>query len=248
MGVRQADGLRTIHRVKVHVWELPVRFMHWIIVGSIGVLAVSGIVIANGNMGLLIDHPTGMNINRAIHTGAGYIFVLAVIARIIWMFIGGRYTRWTNFLPVSKERRVELLETAKYYAMIKKEPISEAGHNPLAGFAYFVVYFLMVIQSITGIVMVGMDRQSGFLWNISHWILAYVNSPILRFVHHGIMWVLGIFLIQHLYSMVLVDIEENSGIVSSMVTGIKILPIEEEMAAEELEEEVELAREKKERR
>ena len=60
--------------------------------------------------------------------------------------------------------------------------------------------------------------------------------------------VLGIFLIQHLYSMVLVDIEENSGIVSSMVTGVKILPIEEEIAAEELEEEVEHAREKKERR
>jgi Ni/Fe-hydrogenase 1 B-type cytochrome subunit len=237
MGVKQADGLRTIHRVKVHVWELPVRFMHWAIVGSIGVLAVTGIVIANGNMGLLIDHKTGMNLTRAVHAGAGYILVLTVIARIIWMFIGGRYTRWNNFLPVSKERRTGFVETLKYYAFLKKEPISEAGHNPMAGLAYFGVYFLLVAQSITGIVMVGMDRQGGFLWNISHWILAYVNSPIIRLVHHMIMWVLGIFLIQHLYSMVLVDIEENSGIVSSMVTGVKMLTVEEEVAAEEAEEE-----------
>lgn len=237
MGVKQTDGLRVVHRVKVHVWELPVRFMHWIIVGSIGVLAVSGIVIANGNMGLLIDHPDGMNLNRAIHAGAGYIFGLAVFARIVWMFIGGRYTRWTNFLPVSKERRAGFVETLKYYALIKKEPMSEAGHNPMAGFAYFVVYFLMVVQTITGIVMVGMDRQGGFLWNMSHWILAVVPNPLIRFAHHAIMWILGIFLIQHLYSMVLVDMEENSGIVSSMVTGVKMLTVEEELAAEEAEEE-----------
>ncbi len=237
MGVTQADGLRTIHRVKVHVWELPVRFMHWAIVGSIGVLTVSGIVIANGNMGLLIDHPTGMNVNRAIHTGAGYILVLSVIARIIWMFIGDRYTRWGNFLPVSKERRTGFVDTLKYYTFLKREPISEAGHNPMAGLAYAGVYFLLVLQSITGIVMVGMDRQGGFLWNISHWILAYVDSPIIRFAHHGIMWVLGIFLIQHLYSMVLVDIEENSGIVSSMVTGVKMLTVEAEHEAEAVEEE-----------
>ena len=37
--------------------------------------------------------------------------------------------------------------------------------------------------------------------------------------------------------MVLVDIEENSGIVSSMVTGVKMLTVEEEFAAEEAEEE-----------
>lgn len=248
MGVKQTDGLRTVHRVKIHVWELPVRFMHWILVGSIGVLAVSGIVIANANMGLLVDHPTGMNVNRAIHTGAGYIFVLVLVARIVWMFTGNRYVRWQNFIPVSRERRVELLETMKYYALIKKEPISEAGHNPMAGFAYFIMYVLFVIQGITGMVMVGMDRQRGWIWDATHWILAYVDGPILRFVHHGIMWVIGVFLIQHLYSMVLVDIEENSGIVSSMVTGVKMLTIEDELAAEEQEEGAANGRSHRERR
>lgn len=248
MGVKQTDGLRTVHRVKVHVWELPVRFMHWILVGSIAVLAISGIVIANGNMGLLVDHPTGMNLNRAIHTGAGYIFVLALIARIVWMFTGNRYVRWTNFLPVHKDRRVELLNTAKYYALIKKEPISEAGHNPMAGLAYFVMYCLFAVQAWTGMVMVGLDRQGGFLWNLTHWSLTYVDLPVMRFIHHAIMWIIGVFLIQHLYSMVLVDMEENSGIVSSMVTGVKMLTIEDELTAEEQEEEIELRREKRERR
>lgn len=248
MGVKQTDGLRTVHRVKVHVWDLPIRFMHWILVGSIGVLAVSGIVIANANMGLLIDHPSGMNLNRAIHTGAGYIFGLVLVARFVWMFTGNRYVRWTNFLPVHRDRRVELIETMKYYALIKKEPISEAGHNPMAGAAYFVMYGLFVLQAWTGLVMVGMDRQGGLIWDLTHWSLAVVDGPVQRFVHHAIMWVIAVFLIQHLYSMVLVDIEENSGIVSSMVTGVKMLTIEEELSAEELEEEIEHEREKRERR
>jgi len=159
MGVKQTDGLRTVHRVKVHVWDLPIRFMHWILVGSIGVLAVSGIVIANANMGLLIDHPSGMNLNRAIHTGAGYIFGLVLVARFVWMFTGNRYVRWTNFLPVHRDRRTELVDTMKYYALIKKEPISEAGHNPMAGMAYFVMYGLFVLQAWTGLVMVGMEQE-----------------------------------------------------------------------------------------
>lgn len=233
MGVKHADGLRTIHRVKVYVWDLPLRFMHWVIVGSIAVLTISGIVIANANMGLLVDHPTGMNLNRAIHTGAGYIFVLAVIARLVWMFQGNRYERWPNFLPVTRERRKQLMDTIKYYSFMKKEPISEAGHNPLAGFAYFMMYMLFILQSLSGLVMVGQDRQGGWIWDATSWMLAWIDGPIIRFVHHGIMWVIAVFVIQHLYSMVLVDIEENSGIVSSMVTGVKILPIEEEIEAEE---------------
>ena len=238
MGVKQSDGVRTVHRVKVRVWELPVRFMHWIMVGCIGVLAVSGIVIANANMGLLVDHPTGMNINRAIHTGAGYVFVLTIVARILWMFIGGRYTRWPNFLPVTAERRRQLVDTLKYYSFLKREPISEAGHNPLAGLAYAGLYTLFVIQSFTGLMLVGMDRQDGLIWDLTSWALPIMTSPITRFVHHAIMWLTGIFLLQHLFSMVLVDIEENSGIVSSMVTGVKMLTIEEEMEAEHHEDEV----------
>lgn len=238
MGVNVNDGLRTTHRVKVHVWELPVRIFHWLLVGSIGVLAVSGIVIANGNMGLLLEHPTGMNLNRAIHTGAGYIFVVSLVGRIIWMFIGNRYARWDQFLPVHRDRQTELKNTAKYYSFLRKGPISEAGHNPLAGSAYFVMYLLFAIQGLTGLAFVGMDHQGGLIWNMTHWIFNIVDSPVLRFVHHSIMWVIAVFLVQHLYSMVLVDMEENSGIVSSMLTGVKILPIESETAAEELEAEI----------
>jgi len=248
MGVKVSDGLRTIHRVKVHVWELPIRFFHWALVGSIAVLAISGIVIANANMGLLLEHPTGMNLNRAIHTGAGYIFVVALVGRIIWMFIGNRYARWDQFLPVSKERRIELKNTAKYYSFLLKGPISEAGHNPLAGSAYFVMYCLFAIQGLTGLAFVGMDNQGGLIWNMTHWLFNVVDIPVLRFVHHVIMWIIAVFLLQHLYSMVLVDIEENSGIVSSMVTGVKILPIEEEMVEEEHDEALDAQAHQKERR
>lgn len=236
MGVKVTDGLRTVHRVKVHVWELPVRIFHWLLVGSIAVLAISGIVIANANMGLLLEHPTGMNLNRAIHTGAGYIFVVALVGRLVWMFTGNRYVRLDQFAPVSEERRIELKNTAKYYTFLMRGPISEAGHNPLAGTAYLVMYGLFVVQGFTGLAFVGMDNQGGLVWNMTHWLFAYVDIPVLRFIHHAIMWIIAVFLVQHLYSMVLVDIEENSGIVSSMITGVKILPIEEETIAEEEEE------------
>jgi Ni/Fe-hydrogenase 1 B-type cytochrome subunit len=45
-------------------------------------------------------------------------------------------------------------------------------------------------------------------------------------VHHMIMWLLLGFMVHHVYSVILVDSEERSGLLSSIVTGDKTIPEE----------------------
>ena len=45
----------------------------------------------------------------------------------------------------------------------------------------------------------------------------------MRLVHDIIMWLILAFVIHHVYTAILIDIQERSGLVSSIITGCKSL-------------------------
>ncbi len=47
---------------------------------------------------------------------------------------------------------------------------------------------------------------------------------LMRWIHHGVMWLLLVFVVQHLYSSVLMSHAERDGTVDSIFTGFKFLP------------------------
>jgi hypothetical protein len=93
--------------VRVYVWQLPVRITHWLIAGSILVLSVTGFYI--GTPFIIVSGPAGqhfvMGTIKVIHYYAAIVFTLAVGVRLLWMFMGNKYSRWDKFLPV-RERRL----------------------------------------------------------------------------------------------------------------------------------------------
>lgn len=230
------EGVATSHRVLVKVWPLPVRITHWMSMLSIVALTISGMIIANGNMGWLQGHADNMNWTRTLHVAFGWLFAISTIGRIIWMFIGNEYSRWDQFIPVTKERRQDLIEAIKFYSFLRPMPQSEAGHNPMAGLAYLVIYVLFIVQSVTGAALVSLDRPDSWLNGAAGWVFSIISIPGTRLLHHAIMWVTLVFVIQHLYSMSLVDVAERSGVVSSMWAGTKILPVPNESAEEVAEQ------------
>lgn len=225
MTVKASEGVVAHNRVLVYVWQLPVRLIHWTIVVCIGALTISGLIIANGNMGWLAGHIDGMNWTRSLHMGFAWVFLVATVVRIIWMFMGNEYSRWNQFLPVTEDRLNGFKETFKYYLFMRRTPPNFAGHNPVAGFAYGVMYLLFMVQSFFGVALYAVEHPHGIASTMTGWVFSLITLPGVRLLHHLIMWVTLVFVIQHLYSMTLVEVEERSGIVSSMLAGTKILPI-----------------------
>ena len=216
--------------VKVYVWEAPVRITHWLIALSIVVLSATGIYIGNPFItvpGRAGDHFV-MGWMKVIHGYTAYVFIAAVLARIIWMFTGNKYARWDKFIPVHRSRLRALWPTFRFYVFALRKPPGFIGHNPLAGLAYVLVFGLYFLAIITGLIMRGASADP------ESTLRSFVSlSPLFgglygaRWVHHVVMWLLLGFAVHHVYSSVLMSTVEANATVESMFSGNKFVPEED---------------------
>jgi len=112
------------------------------------------------------------------------------------------------------------IQTMLWYMFLRRRSPDEIGHNPLAAMAYIGIYGLLGLEIFTGFALNSMSW--GGWWNVVFgWIFLLLPANDVRFAHHMIMWLLLGFLVHHIYSSVLMDTEERSGLLSSIVTGYK---------------------------
>ena len=95
--------------VKVRIWDLPTRVFHWLLV-----LCVVGLV-ASGQIG---------GSAMQWHLRLGYAVLDLLLFRLVWGFVGGRWSRFAVFV---RSPRVVLR-----YLRGQGTPDMEAGHNPMA--------------------------------------------------------------------------------------------------------------------
>lgn len=209
----------------VYVWDLPVRITHWVNVASILVLSITGYYIANPFIGTRGPATAQflMGTVRFIHFAVAFVFTASVLFRVYWAFAGNKYARWSQFLPVKRGRRRALFKMIGYYTFLRREPPAEVGHNPLAGATYVGLYVLFALQIVTGFALYSQPFDGGFWKTAFGWIIVALGAPVVRLVHDLIMYLIIAFTIHHVYSALLIDTEERSGLVSSIVTGYKSL-------------------------
>jgi Ni/Fe-hydrogenase 1 B-type cytochrome subunit len=222
----QANGVRITTKgeetvVPVYVWELPVRIVHWVIFLAIVVLSFTGyyiyypFIISQDRGGFL------MATMRFIHEIAGFALIAAFIVRVYWFFMGNRWAGWREFVPASRRQWSDLVEQLRYYLFLRKDPVSRLGHNPLAGLTYVLIYLLILLEILTGLVLFNRVLGGRVLGFFVNWMLWFASYRTLRQVHFLITFALLAFLVHHVYSAVLIDIEERSGLVGGIFSGYK---------------------------
>ena len=216
--------------VRVYVWEVPVRITHWLIAGSIVVLSATGFYI--GRPFITVSGPAGehflMGWVKVIHGYTAYVFIAAVLARVLWMFTGNRYARWDKFIPVHPSRRRGLWPTTKFYMFALRTPPGFVGHNPVAGATYVLVFGLYFVAIGTGLVMRGAAGGPGSLLHgfaSLEWLVGGLQY--VRWIHHIVMWLLLGFAVHHVYSAILMSTVEANGTMESIFSGYKFVPPED---------------------
>jgi Ni/Fe-hydrogenase 1 B-type cytochrome subunit len=211
----------------VYVWELPVRLTHWLIAGSIAVLAATGLYI--GHPFLLAPGPAHqrfvMGWMKAIHFWAAIVFTLSVLARLVWMFVGNDAASWRAFLPFERHRRRDIPETLRFYLFMRSKPPQEVGHNPVAGATYALVFLLYFVQIATGLGLYAMSAHvdSPLAW-FAFFTPLFGGAQTARWIHHVVMWLLIGFVVHHVQSAILVSRTRRNGIIDSIFSGYKFLP------------------------
>jgi Ni/Fe-hydrogenase 1 B-type cytochrome subunit len=212
-------------RLRLYVWQAPVRITHWITVGCIVILSITGVYIADPF--LIPGGGSVMTTVRLIHLVTAFVFLASGLVRTIWLLAGNRFARWSAFIPTSRTQATELFRQAGYYGFVRRDIPKVLGHNQLAATAYLALFALLFLETVTGFALdgIGGAQPAGTLFG---WLGDLLGPQMLRLIHHLSMWAILAIAIFHVYSCVLVDHIEKNGLVSSIVSGYKF-PTREEV-------------------
>ena len=211
-------------RLRLYVWQVPVRLTHWVTAGCIVVLSITGGYIADP----FLIPPGGsvMGTVRLIHMIAAFTLLWSGVVRITWLIVGNRFSRWSAFFPTSRTQFTELFRQAAFYAFLTKHHPKVLGHNQLAASAYVVLWALLLVETLTGFALdglVGAEPGATGFW----WFRELSGPQLIRLVHHLCMWLILAIALFHIYSCVLIDHIERNGLMSSIFSGYKYVTPEE---------------------
>lgn len=211
----------------VYVWQYPLRLVHWGIVISIGVLAVTGYYIHNPFIYGLSNRPFLMGWFRFVHECFGMLFLSLALLRIYLFFGGNKWENWRQYVPLNKAAFREMGKMIKFYLFIRPRPVSKIGHNHLAALSYVGLYLLILVEAVTGLVMYQRLLHNAFLGALVGWIPNVFNVQSLREIHFFLMYVFIAFGIFHVHLAMLVSRFEKHGLMDSIFIGYKVIPVDE---------------------
>jgi Ni/Fe-hydrogenase 1 B-type cytochrome subunit len=220
--VRTADE----SRIRVYVWDAVIRTTHWLVAGSILVLAVTGLYIARpfaSSVGPATPH-FFMGWMKTVHSYSAIVFTVSLFARVMWFFIGPKQASWRQFIPTTRERWRNFVSTLRFYLFISVQTPSAVAHNALAGLAYAAVFFLYAMMLVTGFALYGASANVSSPMHIFHGLAPLVGGlQTARLVHHVVMWLILAFVIHHVYSALLTAKLERNGELEAIFSGNKYL-------------------------
>ncbi len=190
-----------------HPW--PAVLMHWAHLLSFFVLIATGLQIhAHANWF------GGLGAVRQVHFIAMFIFVLTSVVRIYWAFFGtgsaalGSLTRQRDwkFFGLKGSDFTSLPQWVAYYLFLRKARPYTEKYNPLQKLTYVALFPLSILVM----------ALSGFaLFEPSAHAMLWLTLPLgglnaVRLIHYFTMWVMIVFLMIHVYLVVVEDPAEAS--------------------------------------
>jgi len=122
---------------KVKVWDPVVRIFHWSLAGA-----------------FFIAYSTEDDF-LSLHVWAGYAVLSLVFLRILWGLVGTQYARFANFVYTPETVKQFLLDTFRLRAP------RYLGHNPAAGAMIILLLVSLLLTSLSGLAVYGVEEAAG---------------------------------------------------------------------------------------
>lgn len=210
-------------RIRTYAWEFPVRFTHWINFLCIVTFFATGIYIGSPYMHAYRPEQFIMGYVRAIHFIAGYAFLCSMAIRIYWAFMGNKYASWKVWFPFSGKRLSDLIDTIKFYTFMSNHPPYAVGHTALAGITYFFLFIVFGFEIASGFALYSLSSTSVIPAIAGGWLLGMMDLQSIRLWHHVCMYLIGVFVLIHLYVSWWLDTVEKNGVMGSIFGGYKFV-------------------------
>ena len=184
-----------MNKQKTIIWDLPTRVFHWLLVISYSVAWIS----FDDNRFLFV------------HVYGGYVFLTLLIFRLIWGIIGTHHARFHTFA-------YDYTSVMSYLkSLLNGSAMRHIGHNPIGGWAIFLMLIVGLLAGITGILVLGGEEGHGPLRHL----VSYDIGIHTREFHAVIAWSMLAITIIHILGVVVESIIHKDNLIWAMFTGRK---------------------------
>jgi cytochrome b len=186
----------------VRIWDLPTRLFHWLLAASVVALVVTAKVGGNA---------------MVWHFRLGYLVLALVTFRLVWGLVGGRWSRFTSFLPSPARLLAYLRGNAR--------PQDKAGHNPLGALSVVALLGVTAAQVGSGLFT---DDEIAFAGPLTRFVSGEVVSQFTTYHKAVGQYLLMALVALHLLAIAYYTLVRKERLVRPMVQGDKQLqdPVE----------------------
>jgi cytochrome b len=184
----------------VRIWDLPTRLFHWMLAAAVAASVVTAHVGGNA---------------MEWHFRLGYLIFTLLAFRLLWGFVGGRWSRFVQFIymPPTLLRYLRGGEVPGEHL--------DAGHNPLGSLSVFALLGLLLLQVGTGLVADDDIVNQGPL----NKFVASATASQASTWHADIgQWILLALIGLHIAAIVYYRLRKSTDLVRPMLVGDKTLP------------------------
>jgi cytochrome b len=182
------------------VWDLPTRAFHWALALAVVLLVVTGHVGGNA---------------LEWHMRIGYLVFTLLLFRLLWGFVGGRWSRFSSFVHAPGT----LLRYLRGEAAAGEH--LDVGHNPLGSFSVFGMIALLTLQVATGLVA---DDEIATVGPLNRLVASSTAARATGWHHHWDQWIVLAMVALHVGAIVFYRLRMRTDLVKPMLDGDKQLP------------------------
>lgn len=190
---------------EIRVWDLPTRLFHWLLAASV-VAAV-----ASAKAGAM-----------TWHFRFGYLVCALLAFRILWGFLGGRWSRFASF--------VRGPGTVLRYLRGQAAPGErlDVGHNPLGALSVLAMLAVLAVQVATGLIG---DDEIANVGPLNRWVDSATGIAATGYHKSWGQWTLIGMVALHLAAIGFYAMR-GQALVGAMVGGDKALPADTPASAD----------------
>ena len=179
------------------IWDLPVRLFHWLLVLCIAAQYITAELL-EGYM--------------EVHFYIGYFTLGLIIFRLIWGFVGPKYSRFSNFI------RSPFAALQYFKLLIQRKNPKYTGHNPLGGWIVPVVILIVGLQAVSGLF-----TNDDVLYQGPYY--AAIDSElqgVFQWLHHNVFNLIIGIIVLHLVAIAWYQLVLKYPLIGAMLSGKKI--------------------------
>lgn len=187
---------RPVGAVRIRIWDLPTRLFHWLLAAAV--------------TGVLVTGWTGV---MDWHFRLGYAVLALLLFRLMWGFVGGRWSRFAAFVHGPR--------SVAAYLRGRAHPDHLIGHNPLGSLSVFAMLAILILQVATGLVS---DDAITYAGPLAHTVSGALSG--LATYWHAVWgkWVVIGLIVLHLAALLYYAAVRRQRLVAPMITGDKVFP------------------------